>query len=485
VIVAIQKSYNMKYVWAMSLIAAMGGLLFGYDWVVVGGAKPFYEVYFHITEMPNLQGWGVSSALLGCILGAVLSGIFSDMFGRKRLLIASALLFVCTSIGTAFAWNFYWYNIFRIFGGIGIGLASNLSPMYIAEISPASYRGRFVSVYQLAIVCGVLSAQTINWLISLHDNQLPDNATASMILQSWNGNYGWRWMFGSAAIPASVFFMLMLLVPESPRWLVKNNQSALAEKILSRIGGGEHARMELADIRNTISSEEVSHVRFKDLMSPKLLWMMVIGAVIAVYSQWCGINTIFYYSSDIFKAAGFTIKAIMLNIVITGTVSMLFTFFAIATVDHWGRKLLTLVGSAGLAISFLLISRAFNSGTGSVLVVVYIVVAMAFYSFSLATMTWVLLSELFPNKIRGAAMSIAVLALWVGNFTVSYTFPSLNKAFGTGNMFLLYALINFAGFMFVLFALRETKGKSLEQIEREFIGDNGCSTETEEMASHR
>jgi MFS transporter, SP family, arabinose:H+ symporter len=463
------QTYNMKYIWSLALVAAMGGLLFGYDWVVVGGAKPFYEAYFGVTDSPSLQGWGVSSALVGCILGAVLSGMFSDKLGRKRLLLVSALLFVGTSIGTAFAWNFWWYNVFRILGGIGIGLASNLSPMYIAEISPAAYRGRFVSVYQLAIVIGVLSAQLINWLISLHDNQLPDNATVSMILQSWNGNYGWRWMFGSAAIPASVFFMLMLLVPESPRWLVKNNQSSPAEKILSRIGGPEHARIELEDIRNTISRDELSHVRFKDLLAPKLLWMIVIGAVIAVYSQWCGINTIFYYSSDIFRAAGFNIKAIMLNIVITGTVSMLFTFFAIATVDHWGRKMLTLVGSAGLAVSFFLISYAFHAGSSGILVVIYIVIAMAFYSFSLATMTWVLLSELFPNRIRGAAMSVAVLALWVGNFTGSYTFPSLNKMFGTGNMFLLYAIINVAGFIFVLLALRETKGKSLEQIEREFI----------------
>jgi MFS transporter, SP family, arabinose:H+ symporter len=461
-------NYNMKYVWKVAFAAALGGLLFGYDWVVVGGAKPFYESYFRITENPSLQGWGVSSALVGCILGAILSGVFSDKYGRKRLLIISALLFIATAAGTAFAWNFFWYNVFRIIGGIGIGLASNLSPMYIAEISPAPYRGKFVSTYQLAIVTGVLSAQLVNWLISLYDNQLPDNATAMMILESWNGKYGWRCMFGSGAIPALLFFILLLFVPESPRWLVKNNKSSLAEKILSRIGGADFAKLEIEDIRNTISNTELSRVNFKDLLAPKLRWMIFVGAIIAIYSQWCGINTIFYYSSDIFKAAGFNIKAIMLNIVITGTVSMIFTFVAIATIDNLGRKLLTLVGSAGLAVNLFLISYVFHTGSAGVMVVVYVVIAMAFYSFSLATTTWVLLSELFPNRIRGAAMSISVFALWLGNFTMSCTFPVLNKIFGMSKMFLFYALLNAAGFIFVLLVLPETKGKSLEQIEREF-----------------
>ena len=463
------QTYNMKYVCMIALVAAMGGLLFGYDWVVVGGAKPFYEAYFGITNNPLLQGWGVSSALAGCILGAIFSGMCSDKFGRKRLLLLSAFLFAASALGSAFAWNFFWYNVFRIIGGLGIGLASNLSPMYIAEISPSRYRGRFVSMYQLAIVIGVLSAQLINWLISLYDNQLSDDATVQMILESWNGNYGWRWMFGAETIPAILFFSFILLVPESPRWLVKNNQSSLAEKILLQIGGAEYAKKELLAIRDTISNEELAHVNFKDLLMPKLRWMILVGIVIAFYSQWCGINTIFYYSSDIFRAAGFNIKAIMLNIVITGAVSLIFTFVAIATVDSLGRKILTLVGSAGLAVCFLLISYTFRNGTAGVMVVLYVVIAMAFYSFSLATMTWVLLSELFPNRIRGAAMSIAVFALWLGNFTVSYTFPALNQMLGMSNIFLLYAVINVAGFIFVMLVLPETKGKSLEQIEREFI----------------
>ncbi len=463
-----QTAFNMRFVWSITLVAAMGGLLFGYDWVVVGGAKPFYEAYFNISDNPALQGWGVSSALVGCILGAVLSGMFSDLFGRKRLLITSALLFTLSGIGTALAWSFSAYNSFRIMGGIAIGLASNLSPMYIAEISPAAYRGRLVAIYQLAVVIGVLSAQTVNWLISLLDTQLPQQATVEMLRTSWNGTLGWRWMFGAEALPALLFFCLLMFVPESPRWLVKKNRNEEAKSILARIGGAIHAAHEINEIRQTISAEERSRVNFKDLIAPRLRWIIGIGAIIAVYSQWCGINTIFYYSSDIFKAAGFDLQAIMLNIVITGSVSLIFTFVAIAMVDKVGRKLLTLVGSAGLAVSFLLIFLGFQNG-GGIWVVIYIVLAMAFYSFSLATMTWVLLSELFPNRIRGAAMSVSVFALWLGNFTVSYTFPMLNHWLGTAHMFLLYAVINLAGFMFVMIALPETKGKSLEQIEKEFL----------------
>lgn len=460
----------MTFLWRITLVAAMGGLLFGYDWVVVGGAKPFYEAYFSITDNPTLQGWGVSSALVGCILGAVLSGLFSDLFGRKRLLLVSALLFMASAIGTGLAWSFGAYNLFRIVGGVGIGLASNLSPMYIAEIAPAAYRGRLVAIYQLAVVIGVLSAQTVNWLIALQDMQLSNQATADLLRASWNGTLGWRWMFGAESLPALLFFAFLMFVPESPRWLVKKNKTDQAESILARIGGAAYAGNEIAEIRQTISTEKVSRVNYKDLIAPKLRWIIFIGVVIAVYSQWCGINTIFYYSSDIFKAAGFNLQAIMLNIVITGTVSLLFTFVAIATVDKLGRKLLTLVGSAGLAISFFLIFLGFLNGSDGVLIVIYIVVAMAFYSFSLATMTWVLLSELFPNRMRGAAMSISVFALWVGNFTVSYTFPVLNHHLGTARMFLMYSVINLAGFIFVMMALPETKGKSLEQIEHEFLG---------------
>ena len=461
--------YNMAFVWLICLVAAMGGLLFGYDWVVVGGAKLFYEAYFDL-DTESLQGWGASSALIGCLIGAILSGALSDRFGRKRLLICAGLLFSVSAIGTAMAWTFSWYTLFRIIGGVGIGLASNLSPMYIAEISPAKLRGRFVSINQLTIVIGVLLAQVANWLISLYDPaDLPPDPTFAQILATWNGQTGWRWMFAAEAIPALTFFGLMFVVPESPRWLIKNGKSALAESILSRVGGPEHARLEMLDIQKTLASEEIARVNYRDLFEPRLLKVILIGVTLAVYQQWCGINVIFYYAEDIFQAAGYNVKGVMLNIVITGVVMLFFTFVAIGTVDKFGRKILMLIGSAGLTATYGLLGLSFQCDRTGSLVVLLTVTAVAFYSFSLAPIVWVLLSEIFPNRIRGAAMSIAVFALWVGCFTLSYSFPGLNRGLGSAWTFWLYGLICAAGFTFVLLVLPETKGKSLEDIERELV----------------
>jgi SP family sugar porter-like MFS transporter len=447
----------------------MGGLLFGYDWVVVGGAKLFYEAYFNL-ETESLQGWGASSALVGCLLGAILSGALSDRFGRRRLLICSGLLFSVSAIGTALAWTFSWYTVFRIIGGVGIGLASNLSPMYIAEISPARWRGRFVSVNQLTIVIGVLLAQVANWLISLYDPaELPLNPTFEQILATWNGQRGWRWMFAAEAVPALAFFALMLTVPESPRWLIKNGKDALAESVLSRVGGPEHARLEIFDIKQTLAAEEIARVNFRDLFEPRLLKVVLIGVILAVYQQWCGINVIFYYAEDIFQAAGYNVKGVMLNIVITGAVMLFFTFVAIGTVDKFGRRILMLIGSAGLTVTYALVGISFHLEKTGFLVVFLTVTAISFYSFSLAPIVWVLLSEIFPNRIRGAAMSIAVFSLWVGCFTLSYSFPTLNRSLGSARTFWLYGLICAAGFIFVLLVLPETKGKSLEDIERDLV----------------
>jgi SP family sugar porter-like MFS transporter len=459
----------MRFIWPICLVAAMGGLLFGYDWVVVGGAKVFYEAYFGL-DTESLQGWGASSALIGCLLGAVLSGILSDRFGRKRLLICAGLLFSVSAIGTAAAVTFTMYTAFRIVGGVGIGLASNLSPMYIAEIAPAKLRGRLVSVNQLTIVIGVLLAQIVNWLISLHDPaDLPVNPTFAQILETWSGQVGWRWMFAAEVIPALAFFGLMFLVPESPRWLIKNGKDALAASVLARVGGVEHARLEAQDIKRTLAAEEISRVNFRDLLEPRLLKVIVIGVTLAVYQQWCGINVIFYYAEDIFQAAGYDVKGMMLSIVITGLVNLFFTFVAIATVDRFGRKILMLIGSAGLALTYALVGVSFHLERTGFVVVFLTVTAIAFYALSLAPIVWVLLSEIFPNRIRGAAMSIAVFSLWVGCFTLTYSFPTLNERLGSARTFWVYGLICAAGFTFVLFVLPETKGKSLEAIERELV----------------
>jgi MFS transporter, SP family, arabinose:H+ symporter len=475
------ESFNQGYVWAISLVAALGGLLFGYDWVVVGGAKPFYEPFFRLDD-PFLQGWGTSSALVGCLVGALVSGALSDKFGRKRLLLLAGALFTVSAVGTALSGSFFEYNAYRILGGVAIGLASNLSPMYIAEISPARLRGLFVSINQLTIVIGVLLAQSVNWMISRADPvALPAQPTAEQVLATWSGQYGWRWMFGAEAIPALVFFLLMFLVPESPRWLVKNGKSALAHRVLARIGGAAYADKEVRDIQATLSSEEIARVRFSDLWAPKLRRILALGVFLAVLQQWCGINVIFYYASDIFEAAGYDVSGIMLNIVITGLVMLAFTFIAIGTVDWIGRKPLMLTGAAGLAATYAVLGFFLRADVAGFPVVLLTVTAIAFYSFTLAPVTWVLLSELFPNRIRGAAMSVAVFALWAGCFTLSFSFPVLNKGFslensgwawdglGAHGSFWLYGVVCLAGFLILWAFLPETRGKSLEQIERELV----------------
>ena len=259
---------RLGFLWMICLVAAMGGLLFGYDWVVIGGAKPFYEPYFEIADSPFSQGLAMSGALFGCLAGAAASGALSDRYGRKRLLIWSGFLFTASAIGTALAPEFVSFNIARFVGGIGIGLASNLSPMYIAEISPAHLRGRFVSINQLTVVLGILAAQIVNWWIA---RGVPSGATSSALLETWYGQLGWRWMFGAETIPALVFFVMMFFVPESPRWLAKAGRFAEAESILDRVGGHEYARTEVENILHTLDSEEIGHVHFRDLWAPDVV----------------------------------------------------------------------------------------------------------------------------------------------------------------------------------------------------------------------
>jgi SP family sugar porter-like MFS transporter len=456
----------MRFIWATTLVSAMGGLLFGYDWVVIGGAKPFYEKFFNLTT-PSQVGWAMSSALVGCLVGSLISGGLSDRFGRKRLLILAGFLFTGTGILTALAPNFSFFIGNRLLGGVAIGLASNLSPMYIAEISPASMRGKFVSVNQLTIVIGILAAQLVNWLIA---RPVPAGATATEILASWNGQAGWRWMFGAEAVPAFLFFLLMFLIPESPRWLVKNGREAEAERILARVGGTGFAAQALGEIRGTLALGESRKVDFRSLLGPGMGKVLVVGVVLAIYQQWCGINVIFYYAQEIFTAAGYGVSDVLFNIVITGTVNLIFTLIAIRLVDRLGRKPLMMAGSAGLAVAFGLIGTSYALHGRGVHLLVLVVIAMALYALSLAPVTWVLLSEIFPNRIRGAAMSVSTVSLWSACFVLTYTFPLLNKGLGPAGTFWIYAGISVFGFIFIRSRVRETKGKTLEEIEREFVG---------------
>ncbi len=461
-----QQHINMRYIWAISITAAMGGLLFGYDWVVIGGAKPFYEPFFDIVDKPFLQGWAMSSALVGCLFGAVISGMLTDRFGRKRLLILAGFMFTISAVGTALARDFMIFNIFRWLGGIGIGLASNLSPMYIAEVSPAAMRGRFVSINQLTIVIGILAAQLINMLIA---REVPADATVEFILNSWNGQQGWRWMFGAETVPAAAFFLLMFFVPESPRWLAKYGRDEEALGILSRIGGRIHAEAEMAEINNTLAAEEIARVNFRDLLEPRLLRIVGLGVFLAVFQQWCGINVIFNYAQEVFQAAGYGVSAIMLNIVITGIVNLLFTFVAIYTVDRFGRRILMLIGAGGLAGIYAVLGLGYFLQSQGIHMLILVVLAIACYSMSLAPVTWVVISEIFPNRIRGAAMSIAVFSLWAGCTALTFTFPTLKRVLGAHGAFWLYGAICVIGFFVIMFKLPETKGKSLEEIEKELI----------------
>jgi SP family sugar porter-like MFS transporter len=460
-LVAVMTRCNTRYVWLISLAAALGGLLFGYDWVVIGGAKPFYEKYFELRD-PARQGWAMSCALIGCLLGALASGALSDRFGRKRLLILSAFIFTISSIGTALALSFGQFVLWRILGGVAIGLASNLSPMYIAEVSPAEIRGRLVSVNQLTIVVGILLAQTINWLIA---KPVASDATAQDILISWNGQTGWRWMFGATVVPSLIFFAGMFAVPESPRWLAKNGKRREARAVLARIGGEDYASRAIEEIDAT-PGNEIQRVNFRVLLERKMAGILSLGIGLAVFQQWCGINVIFNYAEEVFSAAGYRVSDILLNIVITGAVNLVFTFVAMAAVDRAGRRVLMMTGAAGLAVIYTVLGICYRLHSEGKHMLLLVIGAIGLFACSLGPVTWVVISEIFPNRIRGAAMSVAVTALWAACFVLTYTFPLLNRNLGPASTFWIYASICILGFLLVKFRLPETKGRTLEEIER-------------------
>jgi SP family arabinose:H+ symporter-like MFS transporter len=459
-------NYNWKYLVSISMISALGGLLFGYDWVVIGGAKPFYEPFFSITNDPALQGWVMSCALIGCLAGAALSGWMSDRFGRKRLLIISAGLFIAASLGTGASGSLGTFIIFRILGGIGIGLASNLSPMYIAEITPGNVRGRFVSINQLTIVIGILAAQLINWRIA---QPVSPGATSAEIMTSWNGQMGWRWMFYTCTVPAGFFFSLMWFVPESPRWLARKMENhRKVHRIFTKIGGTDYADSELDSIKETLRIKS-GKADLRLLRQQGISKLLILGIVIAVFQQWCGINVIFNYAQEIFANAGYSVSDILFNIVITGSVNLIFTFIGMFTVDRIGRKALMLLGAGGLAGIFAVIGSMYFLHLQGLPLLIMVVAAIACYAMSLAPVTWVVLSEIFPNRIRGAAMSVATFSLWTACFILTYTFPLLNQLLKASGTFWLYGFICLLGFLFILKRLPETKGKSLEEIEHELI----------------
>ena len=448
------KNYNQKFIYFICIVSALGGLLFGYDWVVIGGAKIFYEQFFFITDDPNMQGIAMSIALAGCLLGALTTGTLADGYGRKPLLIIAAFIFLISAYGTGAYDDFIVFLIARFIGGIAIGIASGLSPMYIAEISPAEIRGKLVSLNQLAIVVGILAAQIVNWALA-GDNQ------------QWNVEMGWRWMFWAEAFPALIFLVLAIIIPESPRWLAMNGKVEKARGIFNRIGGEVYAEQELKSIADMPVQKEEGGLSV--LFSKPYRLVLMIGIIVAVFQQWCGTNVIFNYAQEIFQGAGYDVDNTFINIVVTGIANLIFTFVAIYTVDRLGRRALMLIGAGGLAAIYLMLGACYYFQVSGIFMVALVVLAIACYAMSLGPVTWVLLSEIFPGKVRGIAVATSTFALWMGSFTLTYSFPFLNQGLGTYGTFWIYTAICALGFVYFYRVLPETKGKSLEELENKLV----------------
>jgi SP family xylose:H+ symportor-like MFS transporter len=452
----------MAYLWSIAFVAAMGGLLFGYDWVVIGGAKPFYEAYFHLTS-EALIGWANSCALIGCFAGSLVAGIASDKLGRKKVLVLAAMLFAISSVLTGWAHSFSSFITWRVIGGCAIGLASNVSPTYIAEISPALWRGRLVSLNQLAIVVGILLAQIANWRIA---EKVPPGMSTAAMAATWNAQFGWRWMFTAVAAPALIFMIAAPFIPESPRWLAAHSRVKQAYDVLQRIGGEHYARKEVDAIRHALSAP-MQQAGWRELLEAPGRKLLIIGVALAVLQQGSGINILFNYAEEVYRSAGYGVSAILFNIVITGAINFLFTIAAMLLVDRFGRRPLMIFGCVAIGASHLAASLAYHVHLQGFWVLVLTLCAVASYAMSLAPVTWVLITEIFPNSMRASGVSASVAALWVASFVLTYTFPLINHALGTAGAFLIYASICFAGAGFVFLAVPETKGRSLESWSEE------------------
>lgn len=425
------------------MVAAFGGLLFGYDWVVIGGAKPFYESYFGIAESAGDQGLAMTIALMGCMVGAMTVGWLADRIGRKKLLAVSAVVFLLSSFATGAVGTFNAFLVARFFGGVGIGLASGLSPMYIAEVAPADMRGRMVSLNQMMIVVGILAAQVVNWLIA---EPVPSGMSVGALAASWNGQMAWRWMFWVPMVPAVVFLVLSFIIPESPRWL--DMRGRLSQAAPAERGGGL-----CGALRELASPTSVAGARGGALL---------LGIFIAVFQQWCGTNVIFNYAQEIFQQAGYEIGDVLFNIVVTGIANVVFTIVAIRTVDKVGRKPLMLLGSGGLCLIYAILGTCYYKNVTGVGMVALVVLAIGCYAMTLGPCTWVLISEIFPDRVRGVGVAICTFALWVGSSTLTYTFPFLNRSLGSYGTFWVYAAVCAVGFVVFSLRLGETKGRGLE-----------------------
>lgn len=445
-----QSRANLKFVFFVSAIAALGGLLFGYDTAVIAGAIGFLETKFQLS--PAMTGWAASSAIWGCVFGAMGAGYVSDRFGRKKTLIVTAILFAVSAIGSAIPRDLSEFVVARFIGGIGVGAASMLSPLYISEISPAEKRGMFVTLYQLAIVIGINLIYFINLLIAGAGNE------------QWNIDYGWRYMLGSETGPALLFLVALFFVPESPRWLASKNRDDEALKVLQKVNGVARAEAEMSEIKRTLKEERGT---VSELFEPGLRTALLIGMFLALFSQITGINAIIYYAPEIFKSVGFGTESALLQTVIIGLTNTIFTFVAIRFIDRAGRRKLLLWGISGMIVCLLGVGIVFYFELSSgPLLLIFILGFIASFASSLGPIPWVIIAEIFPTKTRGIAMSFAVLTLWIGVVLVTQLTPMLLKTVGGAGTFWIFAANAIFLLVFAWKMIPETKGRTLEEIER-------------------
>jgi sugar porter (SP) family MFS transporter len=435
------------YVLSITLVAAIGGLIFGFDTAIVAGATRFMKEQFALDSLQ--EGWAVSVVLIGCMFGAGLAGPASDRIGRRRFMLISAVLFFVSAAGCAVARTMAEFVVFRFVGGLGIGSAAVLSPLYISEIAPARVRGALVSVNQMAIVTGILLAYFVNW------------AFAS------SGPANWRYMYGAGAIPSVLFFLLLLRVPESPRWLIKKGREVEAGRVLARSDTAEAAVREIREIKETLSLDRGS---VGELFGPKFRRPLMIAVVLAVFQQITGINAILYYAPRIFEGAGFARMSALGQSAIVGAVNMLFTVVAILLADKVGRRPLLLIATGGMGVSLVLLGAAFKSQFLPPSALLFVILLyIAFFASAMGPLVWVVMAEIFPIRMRGAAMGIATLLLWFADFVVTLTFPVISDKLSSSTAFWIYAAMCACDLVFMIFFLPETKGKSLEEIERNWL----------------
>lgn len=441
------ETFKNAYILGISFISALGGYLFGFDFAVIAGALPFLRPEFGLNAW--WEGFLTGSLALGCIVGCLFAGTLADRCGRKPGLMLAAIIFALSSLGMAFSHGLTIFVIMRFAAGIGVGMASMLSPLYIAEVSPAYVRGRNVAINQLTIVIGILVTNLVNY--SLADS----------------GPEAWRWMFGLGAVPSVLFFLGVLWLPESPRWLIKAGKETQAKTVLGNIGSDSFVKNTFSDIQKSLQG--VQRQSFKAVFEKGVRPAVIVGVTLAVFQQLCGINVVFNYTSTIFESVGASLDRQLFETVAIGIVNLVFTVVAMWQVDKLGRRPLMLIGSLGLSVVYIVLAFLLQSQAAAGLVSVFVLLAIAMYATSLAPVTWVLISEIFPNKIRGVASSVAIVSLWGAYFILVFTFPILAEVLGTYGPFYLYAVICLLGFLFVKSRVKETKGQTLEELEQNLI----------------